>query len=130
MIHLCLLYVQTGSSSQARTGRQAPPLAYTPCQRFKASCASYADGSLRLLCAIVRVTDDAVRCQDWSLPRCASLDDVRNHSQGDIPKTPRSFQCRNLTEVSIFCSVLSHFRYRSVEFHIKSDRGVCFFAHF
>ena len=31
--------------------RQAPPLAYTPCQRFKASCASYADGSLRLLCA-------------------------------------------------------------------------------
>ncbi len=32
---------------------QAPPLANTPCQRFKAACASYAGGSLRLLCAPV-----------------------------------------------------------------------------
>lgn len=34
---------------------QAPPLANTPCQRFKAACASYAGGSLRLLCAPVCV---------------------------------------------------------------------------
>ena len=39
-------------TERQQTGnRQATPLAYTPCQRFKASCASYADGSLRLLCA-------------------------------------------------------------------------------
>ena len=37
--------------TQEQTSRQAPPLAYTPCQRFKASCASYAEGSLHLLCA-------------------------------------------------------------------------------
>ena len=47
----CLFCIQTGYNSQERTIRQAPPLAYTPCQRFKAGCASYADGSLRLLCA-------------------------------------------------------------------------------
>ena len=39
-------------------------------------------------------------------------------------KTPRSFQCGNLTEVSVFCSFEPHFRYTSVEFHSKSDRVV------
>ena len=39
-------------------------------------------------------------------------------------RTPRSFQSRNLTEMSVFCSVLPHFRYRSVEFNSKSYRGV------
>ena len=39
-------------------------------------------------------------------------------------KTPRSFQSRNLTEVSVFSTVLPHFRYSSVETHCKSDRGV------
>ena len=34
--------------SQERTSRQAPPLAYTPCQWFRAGCASYVEGSLRL----------------------------------------------------------------------------------
>ena len=29
-----------------------------------------------------------------------------------------------MTEVSVFSTVLSHIRYRSVRFHSKSDRGV------
>ena len=42
---------QTRDRQETGRNRQATPLAYMPCQRFKASCASYADGSLRLLCA-------------------------------------------------------------------------------
>ena len=37
-----------------RNQRQAAPLANTSSQRFKASSASYAEGSLRLLCALER----------------------------------------------------------------------------
>ena len=32
-------------------------------------------------------------------------------------KTPRSFQSRNLTEVSVFSAILPHFQYSSVRFH-------------
>ena len=39
-------------------------------------------------------------------------------------RAPRSFQSRNLTEVSIFSTILPHFQYSSVRFHLKSDRGV------
>ena len=45
------LYSNLTRLSRTCHSGQAPPLAYTPCQRFKASGASYADGSLRLLCA-------------------------------------------------------------------------------
>ena len=69
-------------------------------------------------------TDNTVRCQNKSSPRRPPLNDVRNHSRVIPKRTPRSFQSRNLTEVSVFCSVLPHFRYSSVETHRKSDLGV------
>ena len=52
--------------------------------------------------------------------RCLQINQNRPKSE----MTPRSLIDGFLTEVSVYCTDLQVFLYRSVEFHSKSDRGV------